>query len=370
MRIAMIGQKTNIWRFGGVERHVALLSERLGARGHEVTVFVRPGYGLVEGDQTGLATIVRPSVRTKHLEAITHSSLCALEASLRGFDVIHFHAVGPCLAIPAARVRRKPVVCATIHDQDYNKQKWSRFARWALRAGEASACRYADARIAVARYLQEHLRGTRGCDSHYIPNGNDPLPVRRPGEALARFGLEPRRYLLFMARLVPEKGCDVLIRAFRRTSTPYRLAIAGASSHSDDHARALRKLAEGDPRIQLLGHQSGDALDELRTNAAVYVMPSRQEGLPLSLLEALWYGLPVIASDIPAVHELNGAADRDRITLVPPGDEDALATAIQALPDPVPTEQPGTLEWPTWAEVAERVELVYEHALARRGGPA
>jgi glycosyltransferase involved in cell wall biosynthesis len=370
MRIAMVGQKTHRWTFGGIERHVGLLAERLAARGHDVTVFVRPGYGAAEHGAGTLRTPVRPCLPTKHLEAITHSSLCALEAALRGFDVVHFHAVGPSLAIPLAHVRRHPVVCATIHDQDYNKAKWSAFARWALRLGEASACRYADAVIVVARYLQSHLQATRRCDAIYIPSGNDPLTVRTPSHLLQGFGLEPHRYLLFMARLVPEKGCAVLIRALRASNTSYHLAIAGGSSHSDEHERELHRLAGDDPRIHFLGFQSGNALDELRSNAAVYLMPSLQEGLPLSLLEALWYGPAVIASDIPAVHEIDGAVPPERITLVPPGDEGALRHAIERLPWPHPPAVPGSLRWPTWAEVAERVERVYVETLESRRATA
>jgi glycosyltransferase involved in cell wall biosynthesis len=371
MRIAMIGQKTNVPTFGGVERHVALLSERLAERGHDVTVFVRSRYGTTPTGSPAVRAVVRPCLPTKHLEAITHSSLCALEAAARGYDVIHFHAVGPCLAVPFARLGRKPVVCATIHDQDYNKAKWSRFARGMLSLGEASACRYADSVIVVARYLEAHLRATRGRDAVRIPNGNDPLPVRPASDFLHGVGLEPDNYMLFMARLVPEKGCDVLIRAFRASETTLSLAIAGGSSHSDEHERELRRLAGDDPRIHFLGFQSGEALDELRSNAAAYVMPSRQEGLPLSLLEALWYGMPVIASDIPAVHEVDGAVPPEQIRLVPPGDDRALRVAIDALPQPTPKRPSGDLRWPTWADVAASVEEVYLETIAakRRSTP-
>jgi glycosyltransferase involved in cell wall biosynthesis len=366
MKIAMVGQKTNVTRFGGIERHVGLLADRLAERGHQVTVFTRGRYGDPVPPAHGVSLTRRPCVPSKHLEAITHSTICALESGLRGYDVVHFHGVGPSLTIPFAKLSRQAAVCATVHDQDYNKDKWSPFARRVLRAGEASACRHADAVISVARYIQQHLHLAYGRDVVYIPNGNDPLQVRPAGAALAEHGLEQGRYLLFLARLVPEKGCDVLIRALRESSTPYRLAVVGGASYSDEHAALLRRLAGDDERIRFLGFQSGEALDELRTNAGAYVMPSRQEGLPLALLEMLWYGMPVIASDIPAVHELDGAVAEGRLTRVPPGDVPALAAAIERLPWPAAPSVPGHLDWPTWAEVAERVEQVYDRALARQ----
>jgi glycosyltransferase involved in cell wall biosynthesis len=367
MRIAMVGQKTNVTRFGGIERHVGLLSDRLAERGHRVTVFTRGRYGDPVRPAEGVSLVRRPSVPSKHLEAITHSTICSFESGLRGYDVVHFHGVGPSLAIPFAKFTRHAAVVATVHDQDYNKDKWSPFARRMLRAGEASACRHADEVISVARYIQQHLQLAYGCTAQYIPNGNDPLHVQPPGAALADHGLEAGRYLLFLARLVPEKGCDVLIRAVRDSSTPYRLAIVGGASYSDEHAAELRRLAGDDDRIAFLGFQSGDALDELRTNAAAYVMPSRQEGLPLALLEMLWYGMPVIASDIPAVNEVDGAVPEHRLTRVPPGDAAALGRAIEALPWPGATGTPGELRWPTWADVAAEVEQVYRRALARHG---
>jgi glycosyltransferase involved in cell wall biosynthesis len=365
MKIAMVGQKTNVTRFGGIERHVGLLADRLAERGHHVTVFTRGSYGQPMRPAPGVELRQRPCVPTKHLEAITHSSLCSLEAGLRGYDVVHFHGVGPSLTIPLARLGRRAAVCATIHDQDYNKDKWSGFARRMLRAGESSACRHADAVISVAHYIERHLQDVYGREADYVPNGNDPLHLQSAGETLAAHGLERGRYLLFLARLVPEKGCDVLIEAVRSSSTELRLAIVGGASHSDEHAEQLRRLAGDDPRIAFLGFQSGDALDELRTNAAAYVMPSRQEGLPLSLLEMLWYGLPVIASDIPAVHEVDGAVPAERVTLVPPGDASALRAAIEQLPSD-PEVVPGALAWPTWADVAAEVEDVYARIVRRR----
>jgi glycosyltransferase involved in cell wall biosynthesis len=362
----MVGQKTNVTRFGGIERHVGLLADRLAERGHEVTVYTRGRYGAPVAAADGVSLVHRPSVSTKNLEAITHASLCSLESGLRGYDVVHVHGVGPSLSIPFAKIGRRSAVCATVHDQDYNKEKWSPFAQRMLRAGERTACRHADAVIAVARYIQRHLRESYGCEAAYIPNGNDPLPVAQPGPFLDEVGLRPGGYLMFLARLVPEKGCDVLIEAVRGSDTPYHLAIVGGASYSDEHAAALQRLAGDDPRIHFLGFRAGSELDELRTNAGAYVMPSRQEGLPLSLLEMLWYGMPVIASDIPASAEVDGSVPPDRVRLVPPGDVAALRRAIEALPSPGSVGTPDELNWPTWADVAEQVEEVYEGIALRR----
>jgi glycosyltransferase involved in cell wall biosynthesis len=361
MRIAMVGQKTNLLHVGGVETHVRFLTEELEQRGHEVLTFVRPRYGY-DLDAAG-RVLPRPCLPTKHLEAITHSSLCGLEAGLRNVDVVHFHGVGPALTIPMAWARGRTGVCVTIHDQDYNKDKWAPLAQRMLRHGERAAVKRADALIVVARYLRSHIAETYGRQATYIPNGAESLTFCEPGEKLAAFGLTPGRYLLSVGRLVPEKGFDHLIAAIRASDTPYTMAIVGGASHSDDYEAYLHRLAGDDPRIRLLGRQTGEALAELRSHAAAYVMPSLQEGLPLTMLEALWFGMPVIATDIPAAKELDPETLAERVRLVPPADPEALRAAIEELPFPGTPNTPGSLTWPTWREVAQQVEGVYESIL-------
>jgi glycosyltransferase involved in cell wall biosynthesis len=366
MRIAMVGQRTNAGSVGGVEGHVSMLSAALSDLGHDVSIFVRPRYGV---DPVGehVRLLSRPSVPSKHLEAISHSTLAMLEARLRGFDVVHVHGVGPALTLPLGRLaRRAGPVCVTIHDQDYNKDKWAAPARFALRMGEAAACRFADEVIVVARYLQRHLEAAHGRSSHYIPSGRESIETAPPGPLLERAGLEPHRYLLFVGRLVPEKGCHHLIEAILRSSTGHRLAVVGGPSHSAAYADRLRAMAAGDPRIVFLGHLSRERLAEVRSSAAACVMPSLQEGLPLALLEALYAGLPVIATDIAAAREVTELAATGRLVLVPPGDPDALRAALERVPCPAPPARPGGLPWPTWKTVALQVEGVYRRALADR----
>jgi glycosyltransferase involved in cell wall biosynthesis len=365
----MIGQKTNLLHVGGVETHVRYLAQELEARGHEVVTFVRARYGYDPGRSDADRVVPRPCLATKHLEAISHTLLCGLEAGLRRFDVVHFHGVGPALAIPAARISGTAAVCVTIHDQDYNKDKWSEGARRALRRGERSAVRRADGLIVVARYLQRHIAESYGREATYIPNGAESLTFAEPGETLRTHGLEPGRYLLSVGRLVPEKGIDHLIAAIRASTTPYTMAIVGGTSHSDGYVDRLHQLAGDDVRIRFLGRQVGPALAEIRSHAAAYVMPSLQEGLPLTMLEALWFGMPVIATDIPATNELDPTALAGRVRLVPPADPEALRKAIEDLPFPGAPNHPGSLEWPSWGDVAEQVERVYESVVAARSDP-
>jgi glycosyltransferase involved in cell wall biosynthesis len=326
-------------------------------------VFTRPRYGTGPA-RANVALLPRPSVPGKHLETITHCTLSAVEANLRHFDIVHVHGVGPALTLPLLRLSRRAKLCVTIHDQDYNKDKWSATAKLVLRIGERSACRFGDEVIVVARYLQRHLELVHGRGSHYVPSGRESIDMPPPGDNLRRFGLEPRRYLLFVGRLVPEKGCHVLVEAMERSSTQHRLAVVGGDSHSARYVRSLHARAAGDPRVVFLGQLSRGQLAEVRSNAGAFVMPSLQEGLPLSLLEALYAGLPVIATDIAASHEVIGGTPRDRLELVPPRDAEALRAAIDRVRYPSPDARPGMLPWPTWAEVAVQTEAVYRRALA------
>jgi glycosyltransferase involved in cell wall biosynthesis len=162
------------------------------------------------------------------------------------------------------------------------------------------------ATITVSKDLTDFYLKRYGRLTHYIPNGVAPPVQRAPQLIRERFGLQGRDYALFLGRLVPEKAPDLLLRAFRGVDTTSRLVIAGGSSFTDSYVRELDALAARDPRVILAGSVHGELLQELYTNAAVFVLPSRLEGLALTLLEAASYRLPLIASDIPPNREVIG----------------------------------------------------------------
>jgi len=295
MRIAMIGQKGLPATYGGIERHVEEIAGRLVGRGHDVSVYCRLYYTPAGARYHGVHLLRRPSINTKHLDTATHVALSSLEATLRRYDVVHFHALGPSAFawLPRMRGARTTV---TVHGLDWQREKWGRLASWVLKRCEYPAAHFADRTIVVSKTLRDHFREHHRCDAVYIPNGTN-LPVPRPAKRILPLGLTPGGYVLFVGRLVPEKGVHYLCEAFQGIDTNLKLALVGGLSFSQEYVDLLKRYA-GD-RILLLDYVYGETLEELWSNAHVVVQPSTMEGLSIALLEALSYGRCVLVSDIP-----------------------------------------------------------------------
>ncbi|MFN0150017.1 MAG: glycosyltransferase [bacterium] len=302
-RIAVVGSKGIPATFGGIERHVAELTSCLVTRGFSVRVYCRPYYSNVSGEYHGVELVTLPTLYTKHLDAITHTFLSTIHALFSGVDIIHYHAMGPStLSFLPRLLGVKSVV--TVHGLDWKREKWGRSASAFLRFGEYASAKFPDKTIVVSRELERHYLERHARSVAYIPNGltlRQPLP---PRQISRRFGLQGRDYVLFVGRLVPEKGCHYLIDAFRGLRTEMRLVIAGGSSHSDEYVARLHEAGAHDPRILFTGYVHGDVLTELYSNAYIYTLPSDIEGLSLSLLEALSLRGAVLASDIPENEEI------------------------------------------------------------------
>lgn len=373
MRIAFIGQKGVPATFGGIEHHVEEVGSRLAARGHEVTVFCRTNYVAQRlPEYKGMRLVHLPTVGSKHLDAIAHSLLSTAASVGRGFDVIHYHAIGPGALAPLARAATRAKVVQTIHGRDDERAKWSKPAQTMLRGAAWISARVPAATIVVSRDLAEHYRAHYGRDVVYIPNGVDPPRERTDAHEIERrYGLEPDSYLLFVGRLVPEKAPDLLVRAFRRVPGELRLVIVGGSSFSDGYVRSIRDLVEGDRRVEWVDYVYGDVLAELYANARAFVLPSSVEGLPLTLLEAASHATPVVASAIPPHVEVLGTDGAGR-RLFRPGDEDDLVAAImRSLADPQ-AEQAGAngladevVKEYRWDRTVDATEAVYERVAAR-----
>jgi glycosyltransferase involved in cell wall biosynthesis len=377
LRIAMIGARGVPATFGGIERHVEELGARLAARGHEVTVFCRSNYSCADlGSHRGMRLASLPTVGTKHLDAIVHSGLSTLGAMAASFDILHYHAIGPGMLAVLPRYLSRARVVLTVHGRDDERGKWGRGAKAVLGTAGWLSARVPDATIVVGQHLERYYREAHGRRAVYVPNGVHAATPRPANGTLARLGLLPGRYLLFVGRLVPEKAPDLLLRTFRRLPGDHRLVLAGDTSFTDRFTDALRQLAADDPRVVLSGYVYGAELQELYSNAAAFVLPSLLEGLPLTLLEAASYGLPVVASSIPPHLEVLGSTGPGR-RLHRPGDADELRDALgRVLADPG-VERAGAaqlrdqvLRTYCWEDATERTEAVYRAVLQRRPASA
>ena len=305
LKIAMIGHKRIPSREGGVEIVVDELSTRLVKLGCRVDAYNRYGrhtagkkYLQYKGKEYhGIRLITIPTFRNGKLNAIVYSVLAAFRALFGGYDVIHFHAEGPCIMVWLPKLFGIRTI-ATIHGLDWQRSKWGNFASRVLKAGEKMAARRADEVIVLSKNMQDYFQDIYGRQTRFIPNG-----IQRPGryeaeEIRKKYGLEKDGYILFVARIVPEKGLHYLIDAYKNIKTEKRLVIAGGNSHSQSYMEEVEAMAAEDPRILMTGFVAGRVLEELYSNACFFVLPSDVEGMAVSLLEAMSYGNCCLVSDI------------------------------------------------------------------------
>ncbi len=311
LNIAMLGHKRIPSREGGVEVVVDELSTRMAAKGHKVIVYNRMGdhisgkeYGTVylkEYKDVQLKKVL--AINKKGLAAMTSSFFAAVCAAFGKYDVVHFHAEGPCAMIWIPKLFGKKVI-ATIHGLDWQRAKWGGFATRYLKFGEKMAVKYADEIIVLSKNVQKYFSDKYGRQTVYIPNGIS-VPKIEPAQLITeKWGLEKNSYILFLGRIVPEKGILYLIDAFKNVSTNKKLVIAGGASDTNEFMDEVKERAKDDDRIVFTGFVQGQVLEELYSNAYIYTLPSDLEGMPISLLEAMSYGNCCLVSDIPECTEV------------------------------------------------------------------
>ena len=305
-KIAMIGHKRIPSREGGVEIVVDEISTRLTKRGYHVDAYNRSGYH-VSGKQfdekrgkvyNGIRLFTIPTFKSSSLNAIVYSFLATLRSLVGRYGIIHYHAEGPCTMIGIPKFFGISTV-ATIHGLDWQRAKWGNLASKVLKYGEKTAVRKADEIIVLSRNVQDYFREEYGRETIFIPNGIEKPEKREAREITERFGLHKDDYILFLARLVPEKGAHYLIEAYQELRTDKKLVIAGGDSHAEEYMEKIYGYAEGNANIVLTDFVQGRVLEELFSNAYVFVVPSDVEGMSISLLEAMSYGNCCLVSDIP-----------------------------------------------------------------------
>ncbi|MGD9812718.1 MAG: glycosyltransferase family 4 protein [Sphingobium sp.] len=299
MRISQIGSRGIPDHRGGVERVVEAVAPRIAERGHQIDVHCA-GDGKGQPRQwRSVNLLYSRGIRSKYLDTISRSIIATFREAFGRNQVIHFHSSGSApLAIIPRLLGKKTVV--TVHGMDWQRRKWNIFGRLALQFGEWAAVRFPHRTVVVGPDLKKWLDEKYGTNVTYIPNGVEVRPQPAPNQIKA-LGVEARKYVLFLARLVPEKQVHTLIEAWMGLADKrgMKLLIAGPAWHSKDYAEGLKRQAAGDDSVKFLGEVSEALLEELYANCYCYVLPSEVEGMSLSLLDAMGFGACVISSDIP-----------------------------------------------------------------------
>ncbi|MBR3928257.1 MAG: glycosyltransferase family 4 protein [Clostridia bacterium] len=309
----MLGHKRIPSREGGVEIVVEELAVRMVERGHEVTVYNRSGHHVSgkEFDTSRISTWkgVRikwvPTIDYKGLAAMISSFFAAIACAFGRFDVVHFHAEGPCAMIWIPKLFRKRCI-VTVHGLDHAFPKWGRFARSYILFGEWCAAKFADEIVVLNRQVQKYFMEKYKRNTKLIPNGIVPGTKRTAKEITTKFGLSSNSYVLYLGRIVEGKGIEYLLEAYQQCQTDKKLVIAGGASDSSEYMKLLQRSAKENKRIVFTGFIEGELLEELYSNAYIYVLPSDGEGMPLSLMEAMSYGNCCLVSDISGCMEVIG----------------------------------------------------------------
>ena len=371
MKVAMIGHKVVPSRRGGIENVLTTLCPMLCEMGLDVTCYNRSS-DKVENEYVGTVhNKMYKGVKIKNawtlnvrgFAAMIASFTAAISASFGNYDVIHFHAEGPCAALWIPKLFGKKCV-ATVHGLDWQREKWGKgFASKYIKFGEKVLAKYADEVIVLSKAAYDYFKETYGRETTIIYNGIS-RPQKKDAEIITeKYGLEKDGYISVVSRLTAEKGIHYLIDAYNKITTDKKLVIAGDTSDTDDYVRMLKEMAQGNPNIIFTGFVSGDTLTEIYSNAYINVLPSDLEGMSLCLLESLAYKNALLCSDIPE----NTAVAEDKAIYFKKGNIEDLAEKLKALCDDrelVEKLRDGVDEFIlnkySWQDVAEATIRLYE----------
>lgn len=313
MKIAMLGHKRIPSREGGVEIVVEELSTRLVKKGHIVDVYNRKGNNVSDKNiktkkikkYKGVNIKTVFTINKKGLDALIYSFLASIRVLFGKYDCIHYHAEGSCAMLWIPHLFRKRTV-VTIHGLDWQRSKWGGFATKYIKFGEKMAAKYADEIIVLSKGVQEYFKKTYNRETNFIENGVNKPIIKEPDIIKEKYNLKKDDYILYLARIVPEKRLDLLIDAFKKTNTSKKLVIAGGASHTNDFYNEIKQKASEDSRIIMTGFVQGEELQELFSNTYLYCLPSDVEGMPISLLEAMSYGKNCLVSNIEENTQVTG----------------------------------------------------------------
>ncbi|GHV29988.1 glycosyl transferase [Bacteroidia bacterium] len=310
---------------GGVEKHCECLYPIFPSE-YQLTIFRRKPYVHSQKKYDNIRFIDLPSTKIKGVEAVLHSFLATIYSMIQRPDIVHIHNIGPAIFSPLLKWMGIKLIL-TYHSPNYEHEKWNLFARTLLRISEKIALNTSDTIIFVNKTQLQKQTPEIQKKSYYIPNGINPAKFTDKTDFLESLGLEKEKYILAVGRITPEKGFDYLIKAFENAETKdYKLVIAGGVETENSYLAKLKnnRIPE---QIVFAGYTFGENLAQLYSHAALFVLPSYNEGFSMVVLEAMSYHLELLVSDIPA----NKAIDLDENVYFRVGDEVQLTARLKEI---------------------------------------
>ncbi len=379
MKIAMLGHKVVPSRRGGIERVLTALCPVMAEKGLDITLYNR-STDLVEGEYKdavsdgkykGIKLKKAFSLKSRGISAMMASFTGAICVALGKYDIVHFHAEGPCAAMWLVKMFGKKCV-ATVHGLDWQREKWGKgFASKYIKFGEKVMVKYADEIIVLSESAKKYFKDTYGRKTVVIHNGIEKPVLKEAFEITKRYGIEKNGYIAIVSRLTAEKGIHYLIEAYNNIKTDKKLVIAGDTSDTDEYVKMLQNMAAGNENIIFTGFISGDVLCEIYSNAYAICLPSDIEGMSLSLLEALSYKNAVLCSDISE----NASVAEDKAMYFEKGNVADLTEKLQYLCDNKDVAEEYkehsdefVLNKYKWSDIADETAKLYEKVLSGKEG--
>lgn len=364
MKIAMFGHKHFPSREGGIEVVVAELAKRMSVSS-KLTIYDR--YELDKKKRHkkrhgNITLCLSPTLSNSKLNAMMASFFSTIQCCIGNYDIVHIHAEGPSFFCWLLKLFSKKTV-VTIHGIDWQRSKWGSFAKWYLRIGEKMSVKYADEIIVLSQEMHDYFMDTYGRETNIIRNG---VSINRNTnqDKLEAFGLQEDEYILYLGRLVPEKRVDLLIEAYKELDLKKKLVIAGPLDNTD-YINSLKQSADGNQNILFTGFVTGPILEQLYTNCSLFVLPSDLEGMSISLLEAMGYGIPCLASDIPenrnvlqAFGYFFEAGNKERL-------KDEIVNIINYVPHFNKSQQTFVMDHYDWDHVSQQTLALYKKVIRR-----
>jgi glycosyltransferase involved in cell wall biosynthesis len=307
MRIAILGTRGIPASYGGFETFAEHLATRLVARGHDVTVYCRAHYvSPRQMEYHGVRLKVLPTIRHKYFDTVVHTFLSAIHAVSGRFDAALICNAANAPFSPILRLSGTPVAI-NVDGLEHKRKKWNWLGRRYYQFAEYLSTLLPNEMVTDAQVIQEYYLARHNAPSTMIAYGSE--VERRPDRELVRkWRVEPNRYVLYVSRLEPENNAHLVIEAFKKVRTAYRLLVVGDAPYAEQYITDLKARARGDKRIVFTGFVFGQDYRALQQNAYCYVHATEVGGTHPALLEAMGYGNCVLTLATPENLEVVGDA--------------------------------------------------------------